>query len=533
VSSVASLACENDLIAAAVALGADQVPGLSAAELELMRAAPTPSKVLLRDLRKLIRAGEDPLGDAFASIRSPDERRESGATYTPPGIVAAMMAWSGAQRAPDRVVDPGTGSARFLCAAGRHFKTATLVGFEIDPLAALMARANLSAAGFAKRSRIELTDYRKAAEPFKGRTLFVGNPPYVRHHLIDSAWKTWLVEMAGRYQLKASQLAGLHVYFFLATVLRAAPGDRGAFITAAEWLDVNYGQLVRDLFLGPLGGQGIVVVEPKAAPFPDAATTAAITTFEVGSKPTSVRLRRVKRMSDLVDLNGGRLIKRERLDTESRWSRLTHTGRECPEGFVELGELCRVHRGSVTGANAVWIENDDSLGVPSQFKFPTVTKARELIAAGRVLGASALLRSVIDLPTELDELPSQERAAVERFLKLARNRGAHEGYIARHRRAWWSVGLRAPAPILATYMARRPPTFVRNLAHARHINIAHGLYPREALSEAQLLRLVDYLSTSVSVADGRTYAGGLTKFEPGEMERLYVPSPKLLAEACA
>jgi hypothetical protein len=29
------------------------------------------------------------------------------------------------------------------------------------------------------------------------------------------------------------------------------------------------------------------------------------------------------------------------------------------------------------------------------------------------------------------------------------------------------------------------------------------------------------------VDDGRTYAGGLTKFEPREMERLLVPTPEL------
>ena len=34
-----------------------------------------------------------------------------------------------------------------------------------------------------------------------------------------------------------------------------------------------------------------------------------------------------------------------------------------------------------------------------------------------------------------------------------------------------------PPPIMATYMARRPPAFVRNLADARYINIAHGIYP--------------------------------------------------------
>lgn len=519
---------EQELIAAAKALGAEDVPGLSPSELSLLKNCVQLNKSDAIALRRQIRDGADPLGSAFCRIRSADQRRESGATYTPSGIVEAMLAWAAEQPVPQRVVDPGVGTARFLCAAGRQFRKAQLLGLEVDPLAALMARANLAANGLSNRSRIELLDYRVKAPAFDGRSLYIGNPPYVRHHQIDPLWKQWLVESSARLKFKASQLSGLHVYFYLATVMRASPGDYGAFITAAEWLDVNYGQLVRDLFLGPLGGQGIVVVEPTAAPFPDAATTAAITTFRIGARPKSVKLRRVKRMKDLIDLSGGRPIRRERLELESRWSRLTHVGRPCPEGFVELGELCRVHRGTVTGANAVFIANASAHEIPDRFKLPTITRAKELIAAGRVLADASALRCVVDLPDDLDELSDLETIAVERFLEQARARGAHEGYVARNRRAWWSVGLRAPAPILATYMARRAPSFVRNVAKARHINIAHGLYPREALSDAQMLSLVDYLSTGISVLDGRTYAGGLTKFEPGEMERLFVPSPEML-----
>jgi hypothetical protein len=85
-----------------------------------------------------------------------------------------------------------------------------------------------------------------------------------------------------------------------------------------------------------------------------------------------------------------------------------------------------------------------------------------------------------------------------------------------------------PAPILATYMARRPPAFVRNLAAARHVNIAHGLYPREPLPPTALDRLAAYLRGAVTTAEGRVYAGGLAKFEPGEMERLLVPALPLL-----
>lgn len=132
---------------------------------------------------------------------------------------------------------------------------------------------------------------------------------------------------------------------------------------------------------------------------------------------------------------------------------------------------------------------------------------------------------------DLDTLSTSDRRAVEKFLQWAKSQGAADGWIARHRRAWWSVNLRDPAPILCTYMARRAPEFVRNPIGARHLNIAHGLYPVDKFSTADLERIISYLRRSVTVADGRTYAGGLVKFEPGEIERLHILSPDALASS--
>jgi hypothetical protein len=53
------------------------------------------------------------------------------------------------------------------------------------------------------------------------------------------------------------------------------------------------------------------------------------------------------------------------------------------------------------------------------------------------------------------------------------------------------------------------------------------------MSSELLNRLATYLSTAVSLHQGRTYAGGLTKFEPREMERLLVPSPEMLLQMTA
>jgi hypothetical protein len=67
-----------------------------------------------------------------------------------------------------------------------------------------------------------------------------------------------------------------------------------------------------------------------------------------------------------------------------------------------------------------------------------------------------------------------------------------------------------------------------NRAEARHINVAHGLYPRISLTAIQQTTLVRFMQTNISQESGRTYAGGLTKFEPREMERLIVPNPEML-----
>ncbi len=467
-----------------------------------------------------IREGHDPLGDTLLRLRSTRQRRSLGATYTPREIIDPMISWIKNRGNPVRVIDPGAGSARFLLSAGRAFPEAHLVAVEIDPLAALIARSNLTAAGLDSRSTVIVDDYRRLdSGRVEGPTAYIGNPPYVRHHQIDGDWKQWLVNTAAEFGLPASKLAGLHLHFFLATLAHAESGDLGVFVTSSEWLDVNYGTLLRQMLVG----LSVHMIDPRIAPFKDTATTAALTCFEIGSRAPSIRMRRVDSLEDLGDLNKGRKVGKEHLANLSKWSTALRPTRKIPAGYVELGELCRVHRGAVTGRNATWITRVGNPELPEQVLFPAVTRARELFAAGESLVDLGGLRAVVDIPTDLDALDPDDRLLVVRFLEQAREDGADTGYIARHRKRWWSVGLRQPAPILASYMARRPPTFVRNPIGVRHINIAHGLYPRQAMAPLVLDRLAEVLRDTVSLSQGRTYAGGLTKFEPREMERIPVP----------
>ena len=233
-----------------------------ASERRLADKGAKPNLAIVETVRALIAAGQDPLGETFCQLRSNVERRRLGAIYTPDIIVRSMIEWAAQQGDdPVRIVNTGSGSGRFILAAAARFPNAELIAVDIDPLATLILRANAAVRGVVERLTIHCDDYRRLSLPaINGRTLFIGNPPYVRHHDVSEAAKTWLGETAARLGFNASKLAGLHVHFFVKTRELARPGDLGTFITSAEWLDVNYGSVLRKMLENGLGGSSLHVL---------------------------------------------------------------------------------------------------------------------------------------------------------------------------------------------------------------------------------------------------------------------------------
>lgn len=489
---------------------------------------------LLREVRSAIQGGEDPLGDAYCQINSPEERRDRGQTFTPAHVVTGMLAWAKRQRKRVcRVVDPGAGTGRYTLAGLRAFPKARGIAVEMDPTVAILLRANLAAAGLEQRVEVVLSDFRTLSVPaIDGVTLWFGNPPYVRHHDITADWKDWYTKTLKRFGHEGSQLAGLHLHFFLKTLELAAHGDLGCYVTAAEWLDVKYGQALRQLLTNGLGGQDVFVVSPTVQVFGDALVSAAITCFSPGSKHGELRFAEIATEAELHKLVGGKPIDVAVAKAEPKWSFLVKGGRaERPAGYRELGELFKVSRGQVTGLNRVWVESDDMPKLPPKFLLPAITDSADITkAADATISDAEGLRRLVCLPRDLAALSKTDQSAVERFLDWARSLGADRTYIALHRKPWWSVGVKDVAPIVMTYMGRRPPVFALNKAGAQLINVAHGLYPRLQLTEAHMTRLVAWLNNNVSQDSGRVYAGGLTKFEPSEAMRILVPE-SLTSEA--
>lgn len=532
---VGDIPSERHLAAVAVALiGGTYV--LSLAEERLCRSLPKLQPGFVERTRKEIHRGEDPLGAAFMALRTAERRRSDGATYTPRKIVDAMTAWGAEGGQPRRIVDVGAGSGRYLLAAAAVFPDAQLLGIESDPLAALLLRANLAVRGLAARAFVIVDDYRRVSLPdIGGPTLFIGNPPYVRHHDLGREWKDWYRGVLERFGVTAAAgravvLAGLHLHFYARTAELAQPGDRGVFVTAGEWLNNTYGGALRALLLGMLGVRRICLIDPRAPAFGETMSTAVIVAFEVGKAHAHVECRLAESLDHLRMLDGHRSVTRASLQLSDRWGDIIggHADTPVDPELVPLRTVFRVSRGTSTGANHVWIAGEHTKGLPADVLLPTVTDAHDIIRADGRLDDAGALRKVVHLPGNLQRFKVGERTAIERFIAWAKALGAADTTTARSRSPWYAIKPKAPAPILCTYMGRRAPAVARNIIGVPMLNIAHGLYVREGvvLSPEQLDAYALWLQRNLTEHAGVSYAGALSKFEPRDVERLLIPRPE-------
>jgi hypothetical protein len=253
--------------------------------------------------------------------------------------------------------------------------------------------------------------------------------------------------------------------------------------------------------------------------FREALTTSVITTWLVGGKSTVS-------VGDLTS----RVVTpqfettQENLVALSKWPGHGHPLPPPANGGATLGDYFRVSRGQVIGLNEIWIANRETQKlIPRRYLFPCVTDAMDVINANGSLHDASRLRRVIDLPADLGELSIAERKNVDLFLDAAAKAGAADTYIARHRKPWWRVALKTPPPIIMSYMGRRPPSFARNACRARLINVAHSLTPRRPLDARSQARWVAWLNQNVRLSGGRTYGGGMVKFEPGDAMQIPLP----------
>jgi hypothetical protein len=469
---------------------------------------------------------------------SREELRSKGQFWTPDWVAQAMVAYV-LQNENDALFDPAVGTGAFFKAARRLGSKVQFLGYELDARALQDARnQGLSDSDLSQIQNTDFLDH----PPEQLQSAIIANPPYIRHHRLESQVKeqlnSWARKLIG-YPLDAR--AGLHVYFLLRLLTLLKPGGRLAIIVPA---DVCEGVFAKGLWAWISRAyqlEATVTFTPEANPFDGVDTNPIILLFRNAQpKGTLLWARCFNKGEDFkhwiqsgfTQTVSGLEIQTRNLDEAIRTGlsrpRSTDSGHQ-----PTLGDWAKAMRGIATGANSFFLLRDDqvqSLGLPLAFVRPAIARVRDvtggildkdLLEQIRRSGRPTWLFSVDGRP--LGQFPR----TVQTYLEYGEQQGLPSRPLISTRRPWYRMETRAVPPLLFAYLGRRSQRFILNKVEALPLTGFLAIYPRlsDHDSVKRLWQLLNHPETLENLAlVSKSYGGGALKAEPRALERLPLPS---------
>ncbi len=464
---------------------------------------------------------------------NPRERRYEIGQFFTPAPIAELMADAVREIEPETVLDPGVGGGVLLRSVGEGPK---LFGLDIDATA-----VELAAASMPGEHEIAVGDFLDVERwPLTAATFdaVIANPPYVRHHNLSAEHKLLARHYSTRFGSKVSSLSGSYVYFFLEALLRLNDRGRLVFITPTEFLDVRYGQAVKEALLSRCEIDEILVLEMDELAFEGVLTTSAITIATKCEAP-SRRYRLVEgRLNGSIEKGREVELAAEVAPAVLPWTPLLPSRAERIAPLLEgrtakLGDYCRVRRGIATGDNSFFAMTSAEIeqwGIEEQFLVPVVLGSKDLPYEGP-LDADFYASRIAEGARGLlffchDPVEALGGTNALRYIEHGLELGLHERFNCRTRNPWYGVEPVPPADFFTTYMSRNRARIVRNLIGARCMTSLLNVWAQPGVDpEALRPSLEDSTNAQLLREFGRTYGGGLGKIEPGDLIALPIHPP--------
>ncbi|MCY2950595.1 MAG: Eco57I restriction-modification methylase domain-containing protein [Planctomycetota bacterium] len=489
--------------------------------------------------------------DAYDGKQGMVARNKQGQFATPPQLsyeiaqyISTLLGPSGE---PIHFFEPAIGTGSFFSALLRTFpreRIGSATGVEIDCELARMGRELWGEFGL----RVLEGDFTKMPrESFvPSPNLILTNPPYIRHHHLAREQKLRLQELAWRVAgVEVNGLAGFYVYYLLLASELLARGGLAAWLIPSEFMDVNYGEVLRRYLSEKVTLLRIHRFDPNEVQFDDALVSSAVVLFRKAPAQED-GVAQFTYGGTLTNPKVAQEVPCRSLSRTAKWTQFPHspdrTGqtRDSHTGNL-LEDLFRIQRGIATGANDVFIlrrEEARRLGLPEEFLRPVLPSPRAFKTVvvergqdGHPMIEDQLVMVDCDLP---EHLVRARFPTLWDYLKNAAKNGVREGYLVSKRNPWYKQEHREPSPFLCTYMGRgagdaRPFRFILNRSDAVATNLYLLLYPRAPL--ARMLEKRSELAEGLFHAmcgitghdlrsEGRVYGGGLHKIEPKELGRV-------------
>lgn len=470
-----------------------------------------------------------------------------GRYYTPDRVARALCLWA-VRHSSDLVLDPSFGGCAFLEAAAQRLASLgarqpveNLYGFDTDRRALTPLVQLLRGQPVTDRFRVP-HDFLATTPGSDGCPVVdvvVGNPPYVRHHLLKGVRRDVARDAALSSGHDLSGKSSYWGYFVLHAVRCLKPGGRLAFVLPMSLLTTDYADTVRAVLFQGFGRTRVIIMDQRL--FEGAEERSVVVLADGWSnnhEGVSVeRARDAQELSIAVSevpakLNGHALLNdrnawRRELVAEDA-SQLMEQVRANPQ-VRSLGDVADVSLGVVTGANDYFVR-------PSSHMRELKARPRQrhrILSGVRGVGGLVADRQTFEVlrrkgePCELLLLREGDgRTGVRGYLQSTAARRAKTAYKCRAREPWFVLGPQVPPNAFLTPLSGPYPRLILN---GWRLDCTNTLYrvnwkPPITTRQAQLVALsvVSSLGSLSAELAGRVYAGGALKLEPRDARKVSV-----------
>ena len=235
--------------------------------------------------------------DALDALKTQKERNSMGQFSTPYPLALEIMRYMRnlLKKKDVSFIEPSIGTGVFYSAFLNEFTESTkrVLGFEID------SHYYNPTKKFWKETPLELRQANFLdQEPDDLFDMLVANPPYIRHHHIDSDKKVQLQEkVLKKYGIKISGLAGLYCYFMILSSAWLNENGLSCWLVPSEFMDVNYGTAVKKFLLHNVELVHIHRFNADDLQFADALVSSCIVVFR-NSKPSEEKRHAQEKSAD-------------------------------------------------------------------------------------------------------------------------------------------------------------------------------------------------------------------------------------------
>ena len=469
----------------------------------------------------------------YSKSISIEHRKKFAQFFTPFPIADAMAKWLLGNDQLKDVLEPAFGLGVFSRAILNHKKEINIKGFEVDETIFKNAKQYFQDI---ENVNLLLQDYmyNDWKNKYDG---IICNPPYFKFHDYDN--KNILKEIETNLKCKLNGFTNLYTLFLLKSIHQLSKNGRCAYIIPSEFLNSDYGKLVKTYLIKSKTLRHIIVIDFEENVFDDALTTASIILCANDNLTDKVQFSNIQSLQDLSKID--EIITKypnfseteqtysfTELNPDIKWKAYYQKQNSIKfKNLVPFSTYAKVVRGIATGSNEYFTFNFSKakeFNIDEQYLLPCICSAKDAKTSFFTKQDFEELKKS-DKSIFLFNVLNPNDKNINSYIQKGEEEEINKRFLTASRTPWYSLENRKPAPIWVSVFNRSGLRFIRNEANISNLTSYHCIYPKQTslFSEINIDLLFAYLLTDTAKQifddNSRQYGNGLQKFEPNDLNK--------------